>query len=32
MELTNGRSLQANTALLRNNGYVAAKIAHALAS
>jgi pseudouridine-5'-phosphate glycosidase len=30
--LTNGRSLQANTALLRNNGYVAATIAHVLAS
>lgn len=28
--LTNGRSLQANTALLRNNGYVAATIAQAL--
>ncbi len=30
VELTNGRSLQANTALLRNNGYVAANIAQAL--
>ena len=30
VELTNGRSLQANVALLRNNGYVAAKIARAL--
>lgn len=27
VELTNGRSLQANVALLRNNGFVAAKIA-----
>ncbi|MAT98113.1 MAG: pseudouridine-5-phosphate glycosidase [Anaerolineaceae bacterium] len=32
VELTNGRSLQANTALLRNNGYIAAKIANALVS
>jgi len=32
VELTNGRSLQANTALLRNNGYVAATIAQALIS
>ncbi len=32
VELTNGRSLQANTALLRNNGYVAATIAQALVS
>ena len=31
VELTNGRSLQANVALLRNNGFVAATIAHALA-
>ena len=30
VELTNGRSLQANVALLRNNGYVAANIARAL--
>ena len=30
VELTNGRSLQANVALLRNNGYVAATIAQAL--
>lgn len=30
VELTNGRSLQANVALLRNNGYVAATIACAL--
>jgi pseudouridine-5'-phosphate glycosidase len=30
VELTDGRSLQANTALLRNNGYVAATIARAL--
>jgi pseudouridine-5'-phosphate glycosidase len=30
MELTNGRSLQANVGLLRNNGLVAAKIAYAL--
>jgi pseudouridine-5'-phosphate glycosidase len=30
VELTNGRSLQANVALLRNNGYVAATIARAL--
>ena len=30
VELTDGRSLQANTALLRNNGYVAATIACAL--
>lgn len=29
VELTNGRSLQANVALLRNNGYVAATIARA---
>ncbi|MBE2200662.1 MAG: pseudouridine-5'-phosphate glycosidase [Anaerolinea sp.] len=29
VELTNGRSLQTNTALLRNNGYVAAQIATA---
>jgi pseudouridine-5'-phosphate glycosidase len=32
VELTNGRSLQANVALLRNNGYVAATIASALAA
>lgn len=32
VELTDGRSLQANTALLRNNGYVAATIAQALFS
>jgi len=32
VELTDGRSLQANTALLRNNGYVAATIAQALTS
>lgn len=32
VELTNGRSLQANVALLRNNGYVAATIARALTS
>ena len=31
VELTDGRSLQANVALLRNNGRVAAKIAGALA-
>jgi pseudouridine-5'-phosphate glycosidase len=31
VELTNGRSLQANVALLRNNGFVAATIARALA-
>ena len=31
VDLTNGRSLQANVALLRNNGYVAATIAQALA-
>ncbi len=30
VELTNGRSLQANVALLRNNGFVAARIAQAL--
>ncbi|MCA9897773.1 MAG: pseudouridine-5'-phosphate glycosidase [Ardenticatenaceae bacterium] len=30
VELTNGRSLQANVALLRNNGFVAATIARAL--
>lgn len=30
VELTNGRSLQANVALLRNNGYTAATIARAL--
>jgi pseudouridine-5'-phosphate glycosidase len=30
--LTNGRSLQANVALLRNNGYVAATIACAVAA
>ena len=30
VELTNGRSLQANTSLLRNNGYTAATIAQAL--
>lgn len=30
VELTNGRSLQANVALLRNNSFVAATIAHAL--
>ena len=32
VQLTNGRSLQANTALLRNNGLVAATIARALVS
>lgn len=32
VELTNGRSLQANVALLRNNGYIAAQIARALAA
>ncbi|MCB8991419.1 MAG: pseudouridine-5'-phosphate glycosidase [Ardenticatenaceae bacterium] len=32
VELTNGRSLQANTALLRNNGLVAGQIAAALTS
>ena len=32
VELTNGRSLQANVALLRNNGYVAATIAQALSA
>jgi pseudouridine-5'-phosphate glycosidase len=32
VELTNGRSLQANVALLRNNGTVAATIACALTS
>lgn len=32
VELTNGRSLQANVALLRNNGYVAATIAQAFAA
>lgn len=32
VDLTNGRSLQANVALLRNNGYVAATIARALAA
>jgi len=31
VELTNGRSLPANTALLRNNGFVAGQIAAALA-
>jgi pseudouridine-5'-phosphate glycosidase len=30
VQLTNGRSLQANTALLQNNGYIAAQIAQAL--
>ena len=32
VELTNGRSLQANVALLRNNGYTAATIAQAIAA
>ena len=32
VQLTNGRSLQANVALLRNNGFVAAKIASALSA